>query len=80
MDNTDDPAYLRELTVTTIGTPLSPSGTKVLMLGSGELGKEVVLELQRFGCEVIAGTLSQRRPQCSGPSLARHQMWMAALG
>jgi phosphoribosylglycinamide formyltransferase 2 len=40
--------------VTTIGTPLSPSGTKVLMLGSGELGKEVVLELQRFGCEVIA--------------------------
>jgi phosphoribosylglycinamide formyltransferase 2 len=40
--------------VTTIGTPLSPSGTKVLMLGSGELGKEVTLELQRFGCEVIA--------------------------
>ena len=40
--------------MTTIGTPLSPSGTKVLMLGSGELGKEVVLELQRFGCEVIA--------------------------
>jgi phosphoribosylglycinamide formyltransferase 2 len=37
-----------------IGTPLSPSGTRVLMLGSGELGKEVVLELQRFGVEVIA--------------------------
>lgn len=37
-----------------IGTPLSPSATKVLMLGSGELGKEVVLELQRLGVEVIA--------------------------
>ncbi len=38
----------------TIGTPLSPGATRVLLLGSGELGKEVVLELQRFGCEVIA--------------------------
>jgi phosphoribosylglycinamide formyltransferase 2 len=38
----------------TIGTPLSLSGTRVMMLGSGELGKEVVIELQRFGCEVIA--------------------------
>nr|MBA3684778.1 formate-dependent phosphoribosylglycinamide formyltransferase [Planctomycetota bacterium] len=38
----------------TIGTPLSPSATRVLMLGSGELGKEVVIELQRLGCEVIA--------------------------
>jgi len=37
-----------------IGTPLSPSATKVLLLGSGELGKEVAIELQRFGCEVIA--------------------------
>lgn len=37
-----------------IGTPLSPSATRVLMLGSGELGKEVVIELQRLGCEVIA--------------------------
>ncbi|MGI8791980.1 MAG: formate-dependent phosphoribosylglycinamide formyltransferase [Acidimicrobiales bacterium] len=37
-----------------IGTPLTASATKVLMLGSGELGKEVVIELQRFGCEVIA--------------------------
>uniref|UniRef100_A0A7S2R7S8 ATP-grasp domain-containing protein n=1 Tax=Mucochytrium quahogii TaxID=96639 RepID=A0A7S2R7S8_9STRA len=37
-----------------IGTPLSPSATKVLMLGSGELGKEVMLELQRFGVETIA--------------------------
>ncbi len=37
-----------------IGTPLSASATRVLMLGSGELGKEVVIELQRLGCEVIA--------------------------
>lgn len=38
----------------TIGTPLSSSATKVMLLGSGELGKEVVIELQRLGCEVIA--------------------------
>lgn len=40
--------------MTSLGTPLSPSATKVMMLGSGELGKEVVIELQRLGCEVIA--------------------------
>ncbi len=38
----------------TIGTKFSPTSIKVLMLGSGELGKEVVIELQRLGCEVIA--------------------------
>ena len=38
----------------TLGTPFSSSATKVLMLGSGELGKEVVIELQRLGVEVIA--------------------------
>lgn len=37
-----------------IGTPLSPSATKVMMLGAGELGKEVVIALQRLGVEVIA--------------------------
>jgi len=37
-----------------IGTPLSPSATRVLLCGSGELGKEVVIELQRLGCETIA--------------------------
>jgi len=40
--------------MTHIGTPLSPSATRVLLLGSGELGKEVVIELQRLGVEVIA--------------------------
>ncbi len=37
-----------------IGTPFSPTAKKVLLCGSGELGKEVVIELQRLGCEVIA--------------------------
>jgi len=37
-----------------LGTPLAASATRVLLLGSGELGKEVAIELQRFGCEVIA--------------------------
>ena len=37
-----------------LGTPLSPSAVKVMLLGSGELGKEVAIELQRLGCEVIA--------------------------
>ncbi|HCS12693.1 MAG: phosphoribosylglycinamide formyltransferase 2 [Zetaproteobacteria bacterium CG06_land_8_20_14_3_00_59_53] len=37
-----------------IGTPLSPSATRVMLLGSGELGKEVAIELQRLGVEVIA--------------------------
>lgn len=36
-----------------IGTPLSPTATRVLFCGGGELGKEVVIELQRFGVEVI---------------------------
>jgi phosphoribosylglycinamide formyltransferase 2 len=40
--------------MTTIGTPFSVSATKVLLLGSGELGKEVAIELQRLGVEVIA--------------------------
>jgi phosphoribosylglycinamide formyltransferase 2 len=37
-----------------IGTPLSASATRVLLCGSGELGKELVIELQRLGVEVIA--------------------------
>ena len=37
-----------------IGTPLSPGGTRVVLLGAGELGKEVAIELQRYGVEVIA--------------------------
>lgn len=37
-----------------LGTPLTPSAVKVMLLGAGELGKEVAIELQRLGCEVIA--------------------------
>ncbi|GAB7024818.1 formate-dependent phosphoribosylglycinamide formyltransferase [Geotalea toluenoxydans] len=37
-----------------IGTPLKKSATKIMMLGSGELGKEVVIEAQRLGVEIIA--------------------------
>ncbi len=37
-----------------IGTPLSPNAVRVMLLGSGELGKEVVIELQRLGVETIA--------------------------
>ncbi len=39
--------------MTSIGTPLSPEATRVLLCGGGELGKEVVIELQRYGAEVI---------------------------
>jgi len=38
----------------TLGTPLSPAAVRVMLLGSGELGKEVAIELQRLGVEVIA--------------------------
>ena len=40
--------------MTTLSTPFTPQAKKVLLLGSGELGKEVVIECQRLGCEVIA--------------------------
>ena len=40
--------------MTTIGTPLSRHATKVMLLGSGELGKEVLIALQRLGVETIA--------------------------
>ncbi|MBK5004017.1 formate-dependent phosphoribosylglycinamide formyltransferase [Pseudomonas sp. S32] len=40
--------------MTRIGTPLSPTATRVLLCGCGELGKEVVIELQRLGVEVVA--------------------------
>jgi phosphoribosylglycinamide formyltransferase 2 len=45
-----------------IGTPLSPNALRVMLLGSGELGKEVVIELQRFGVETIAVDRYARAP------------------
>ena len=46
----------------TLGTPLTAGATRVLLLGSGELGKEVAIELQRLGCEVIACDRYQDAP------------------
>jgi phosphoribosylglycinamide formyltransferase 2 len=50
-----------------LGTPLSPSATKVMLLGSGELGKEVIISLQRLGVEVIA---VDRYPNAPGQQVA----------
>jgi phosphoribosylglycinamide formyltransferase 2 len=49
------------------GTPLTPSATKVMLLGSGELGKEVIIALQRLGVEVIA---VDRYPNAPGHQVA----------
>ncbi len=49
-------------TSVSIGTPLSASATKVMLLGSGELGKEVIIALQRLGVEVIAVDRYQNAP------------------
>ncbi|STV88085.1 phosphoribosylglycinamide formyltransferase [Klebsiella michiganensis] len=40
--------------MTVLGTALRPAATKVMLLGSGELGKEVAIECQRLGIETIA--------------------------
>lgn len=53
--------------MTRIGTPLSPSATRVMLLGAGELGKEVIIALQRFGVEVIA---VDRYPNAPGHHVA----------
>mgnify|MGYP003393221478 FL=1 len=50
-----------------LGTPLSPSATKVMLLGSGELGKEVIIALQRLGVETIA---VDRYPDAPGHQVA----------
>ena len=50
-----------------IGTPLSPSAIKVMLLGSGELGKEVIIALQRLGVETIA---VDRYPHAPGHQVA----------
>ncbi|MFN3543772.1 MAG: formate-dependent phosphoribosylglycinamide formyltransferase [Thiobacillus sp.] len=50
-----------------LGTPLSPSATRVMLLGAGELGKEVILALQRLGVEVIA---VDRYPNAPGHQVA----------
>ncbi|MDR3367965.1 formate-dependent phosphoribosylglycinamide formyltransferase [Rhodoferax sp.] len=55
--------------MTTIGTPLSHHATKVMLLGSGELGKEVIIALQRLGVETIAVDRYNHAP---GQQVAHH--------
>ncbi len=55
--------------MTTLGTPLSPSATRVMLLGSGELGKEVLMALQRLGVETIAVDRYENAP---GHQVAHH--------
>jgi phosphoribosylglycinamide formyltransferase 2 len=55
--------------MTTLGTPLSPAATRVMLLGSGELGKEVLIALQRLGVETIA---VDRYAHAPGQQVAHH--------
>ena len=55
--------------MTTLGTPLSPHANKVMLLGSGELGKEVLIALQRLGVETIA---VDRYDNAPGQQVAHH--------
>jgi phosphoribosylglycinamide formyltransferase 2 len=55
--------------MTTLGTPLSHHATRVMLLGSGELGKEVIIALQRLGVETIA---VDRYPHAPGHQVAHH--------
>ena len=52
-----------------LGTPLSPAATRVMLLGSGELGKEVLIALQRLGVETIAVDRYENAP---GQQVAHH--------
>ncbi|HEY9223451.1 MAG TPA: formate-dependent phosphoribosylglycinamide formyltransferase [Variovorax sp.] len=54
---------------TPLGTPLSPHATRVMLLGSGELGKEVLIALQRLGVETIAVDRYENAP---GQQVAHH--------
>ncbi len=60
--------------MTTIGTPLSPHATRVMLLGSGELGKEVLIALQRLGVETIA---VDRYDHAPGQQVAHHARTIA---
>ena len=60
--------------MTTLGTPLSPSATRVMLLGAGELGKEVLIALQRLGVETIAVDRYEHAP---GQQVAHHARTIA---
>ncbi len=60
--------------MTTLGTPLTPYPTKVMLLGAGELGKEVLIALQRLGVETIA---VDRYDHAPGQQVAHHARTIA---
>ncbi len=60
--------------MTTLGTPLTPHSTKVMLLGAGELGKEVLIALQRLGVETIA---VDRYDHAPGQQVAHHARTIA---
>ena len=64
-----NPIGPRSNPITAIGTPLSPSATRVMLLGAGELGKEVIIALQRLGVETIA---VDRYEDAPGHQVAHH--------
>lgn len=68
LDSTQEPA------MTTLGTPLFPHATRVMLLGSGELGKEVLIALQRLGVETIA---VDRYANAPGHQVAHHARTIA---
>ncbi|MHA3019821.1 formate-dependent phosphoribosylglycinamide formyltransferase [Mycobacterium sp. BMJ-28] len=60
--------------MTTLGTPLSPHATRVMLLGSGELGREVLIALARLGVETIA---VDRYDNAPGHQIAHHARTIA---
>ena len=69
-----NPIGPRSNPITAIGTPLSPSATRVMLLGAGELGKEVIIALQRLGVETVA---VDRYPDAPGMQVAHRSHVMA---
>ena len=62
-----------------IGTPLSRSATRVMLLGSGELGKEVIIALQRLGIETIAVDRYPNAPGHRSRTAPMSLIWQTAL-
>ena len=69
-----NPIGPRSNPITAIGTPLSPSATRVMLLGAGEHGKDVIIALQRLGVETIA---VDRYPDAPGMQVAHRSHVMA---
>jgi phosphoribosylglycinamide formyltransferase 2 len=65
----DKPAAPHPMFHRTLGTPLTPAATRVMLLGAGELGKEVLIALQRLGVETIAVDRYEHAP---GQQVAHH--------